>query len=311
MTTDGAAGNVGINTRSPSYKLDVSGTLGVAQTATFASNITQTGGTTTLAGLSVNTISTQSINTSSISSYFFQFQTGYISSLTVDNLAIGSNYGFVNMGDIIATSMSTILIQSLTVATSNIQSYTISPGLLTASNVSTNTIYANHYYGDGSSLSGITTGFIGTATSDLNMNAHYLKDNTGNLDLSGAAINLHTSSFQQYLNFVPVPQPVIQFGSWISGAANTDGTSGPITVPITNYNNTTYCIYITGQSFIFPQTNYTAVPFDGSNFNVYLSGGDTYGCNIFYWQTMGYYGASAGPAQGSGGGGGGGGGTGH
>ena len=114
---------------------------------------------------------------------------------------------------------------------------------------------------------------------------------------------MHTSSFQQYLNYVPVPQPVIQFGSWSAGAANTDGTGGPETIPITDYNNTTYCIYVTGK-YIATSAVYSAVPVDGSNFNVYFANGDPYGSNVFYWQTMGYYGASAGPGQGSGGGGG-------
>jgi hypothetical protein len=167
-------------------------TLGVAQTATFASNITQTGGTTVLTGLSVNTISTNFVVASNISSYSLSttlgyFSTissgafygkhigdgslltglpaagisaipqvlsslafytssissanitsaqGYISSLTVDYLAIGSNYGYVNMGDIIATSLSSIAIETQTLTTSNLKvgivsslSYIAFPGL--------------------------------------------------------------------------------------------------------------------------------------------------------------------------------------
>jgi len=128
--------------------------------------------------------------------------------------------------------------------------------------------------------------------------------NGSDLDLTATSINMHTSSIQQYLNFVPVAQPVIQFGSWSAGAADTNGTGGPYTVPITDYNNTTYCIYVTGKYTTISPV-YTAVPVDGSNFNVYFANGDPNGSNIFYWQTMGYYGASAGPGQGSGGGGGG------
>ena len=156
---------------------------------TASSNITQTGGTTTLAGLSVNTISTNfitasNISTNSLSTNFGFFSTistgtvygrhigdgslltnlpiagvtsilstqafftssistgnitsiqGYISSLTVDYLAIGSNVGFVNMGDIIATSLSSIAIESQTLTTSNLKvgvisslSYIAFPGL--------------------------------------------------------------------------------------------------------------------------------------------------------------------------------------
>jgi hypothetical protein len=281
------------------------GILQVGGILTAASNITQNAGTTTLTGLSVNTISTnfisacnistnsistnfgffstisagtlygkyvgdgslltnltvagvtsilstQAFYTSSISSSYITSQQGYISSLTVDNLAIGSNYGYVNMGDIVATSLSTI----------GIQAHTIFTDLITSA---------------------------GTT-----------------LDLSGASINMHTSSIQQYLNFVPCPQPVIQFGSWSAPAAASDGTNNasPETISITSYGNTNYCIYITGKDSTYHPT-YTAVPINANSFYVYYGNGNQYGSNVFYWQTMGYYGASAGPVQGSGGGGGG------
>ena len=286
------------------------GILQVGGILTAASNITQNAGTTTLTGLSVNTISTnfisacnistnsistnfgffstisagtlygkyvgdgslltnltvagvtsilstQAFYTSSISSSYITSQQGYISSLTVDNLAIGSNYGYVNMGDIVATSLSTI----------GIQAHTIFTDLITSA---------------------------GTT-----------------LDLSGASINMHTSSIQQYLNFVPCPQPVIQFGSWSGPSAGSEGTwSSSETITITNYNNTNYCIYITGKNNSSLSPSYTAVPINGYSFSVYIGGGHQTNSNVFYWQTMGYYGASAGPVQGSGGGGGGGTGTG-
>ena len=144
------------------------------------------------------------------------------------------------------------------------------------------------------------------STNLISTNTIYTSSINGNdLDFSGTSINMHTSSFQQYLNYVPVPQPVIQFGSWSADAADTSGIGGPYTVPITDYNNTNYCIYVTGK-YTTISPSYTAVPVDGSNFNVYFANGDPYGSNVFYWQTMGYYGASAGPGQGSGGGGGGG-----
>ena len=282
------------------------GTLQVGGILTALSNIIQNAGTTTLTGLSVNTISTnfisacnistnsisttfgffstisagtvygkhvgdgslltnltvagvtsilstQAFYTSSISSSYITSQQGYISSLTVDNLAIGSNYGYVNMGDIVATSLSTIAIQAQTIFTDLITS-------------------------------------AGTT-----------------LDLSGASINMHTSSIQQYLNFVPCPQPVIQFGSWSAPAAGSDGTNiaSPETISITSYGNTNYCIYITGKDSSYYPT-YTGVPINSNSFYVYYSNGNsnTGASNVFYWQTMGYYGASAGPVQGGGGGGG-------
>jgi hypothetical protein len=151
--------------------------FGSALTAT--SNITQTGGTTVLAGLSVATISTSflrasNISTNSMSTNFGFFSTistgsvygrhigdgslltnlpiagitstlstqafftssistanitsiqGYISSLTVDYLAIGSNYGYVNLGDVIATSLSSIAVETQTLTTSNLKVGTVS-----------------------------------------------------------------------------------------------------------------------------------------------------------------------------------------
>jgi hypothetical protein len=44
----------------------------------------------------------------------------------VDYLAIGSNFGYVNMGDVIATSLSSIAIESQTLTTSNLKVGTVS-----------------------------------------------------------------------------------------------------------------------------------------------------------------------------------------
>ena len=66
-----------------------------------------------------------SLNTSSISTFSFTGTTGFISSLTVNALFIGSNQGFVNMGDVIATSLSSLVIYTGSIfATSNQASIT-------------------------------------------------------------------------------------------------------------------------------------------------------------------------------------------
>jgi len=70
----------------------------------------------TVAGItfsgSTNTLSAARIFTSSINAAFVTGTQGYISSLVVDSLAIGSNSGFINMGDIITTSHSTLQINT-------------------------------------------------------------------------------------------------------------------------------------------------------------------------------------------------------
>jgi hypothetical protein len=66
-----------------------------------------------------------SLNTSSISTFSFTGTTAFISSLTVNALFIGSNQGFVNMGDVIATSLSSLVIYTGSAfATSNQASIT-------------------------------------------------------------------------------------------------------------------------------------------------------------------------------------------
>ena len=70
----------------------------------------------TVTGITVN-ISTRTLSagTATVSSLSVQYITGipgYISSLVVDSLAIGSNSGFINMGDIITTSISSLQINT-------------------------------------------------------------------------------------------------------------------------------------------------------------------------------------------------------
>ena len=57
-------------------------------------------------------LSSASITTSSLAAQFVTATQGYISSLIVDSLAIGSNSGFINMGDIITTSHSSLQINT-------------------------------------------------------------------------------------------------------------------------------------------------------------------------------------------------------
>ena len=61
---------------------------------------------------STNTLSSARIFTSSLTAAFVTGSQGYISSLVVDSLAIGSNSGFINMGDIITTSHSSLQINT-------------------------------------------------------------------------------------------------------------------------------------------------------------------------------------------------------
>ena len=83
-----------------------------------------------------NTLSTQAFFTSSISSANITSAQGYISSLIVDVLSFGLSNSYISMGDVIATSMSTIQTFTSSLLTINLQvgnvsslSYIAFPGL--------------------------------------------------------------------------------------------------------------------------------------------------------------------------------------
>ena len=111
-------------------------TLGVAQTATFASNITQTGGTTTLTGLSVNTISTNFISACNISSYSISTTLGYFSTISsasvygkffgdgsaLTGISAGGGGGTLSTFTTMAVQYSTINLSSLFLMKANISS---------------------------------------------------------------------------------------------------------------------------------------------------------------------------------------------
>jgi hypothetical protein len=80
----------------------------------------------------------------------------YISSLQVNSLYIGNDTGYINMGDLIATSLSTSLVTTGNVIaqTASIASLSTNYGFF--STLSAGTIYAK-FVGDGSLLTGIIT----------------------------------------------------------------------------------------------------------------------------------------------------------
>jgi hypothetical protein len=81
----------------------------------------------------------------------------YISSLTVDNLTIGNDNGFINMGDIIAGSLSTVLVTAANIVAINISTVSMSTNYGFFSTISAGTVYGK-FVGDGSELTGITGG---------------------------------------------------------------------------------------------------------------------------------------------------------
>ena len=86
---------------------------------------TGSGSGTTFVGSTIY-VSAATIQASTLSSLTFQANTGYVSSLTVDSLQIGSNAAFISLGDSIATSLSTIVVRSGVVNASQLNASTIS-----------------------------------------------------------------------------------------------------------------------------------------------------------------------------------------
>jgi hypothetical protein len=118
-------------------------------------------------GISTNTGFASSFNinrlttstTTSLLGSFSSISAGqaYISSLTVDSLFIGNDIGFTNMGDIIATSLSTLQVTTGNLNAINISATRISTSHGFFSTISAGTIYAK-FVGDGSGLTGIASG---------------------------------------------------------------------------------------------------------------------------------------------------------
>ena len=71
-------------------------------------------------------VSAATVQASTLSSLTLQVNTGYVSSLTVDSLQIGSNSAYISLGDSIATSLSTILVKSGVVNATSLNASTIS-----------------------------------------------------------------------------------------------------------------------------------------------------------------------------------------
>jgi hypothetical protein len=148
----------------------VGGSGGISIVPPILSTTLLSTGILTASNISVTTISTNAgsassfyinkLTTSTVSALLGSFSSlsvsqVYISSLTVDNLTIGSDNGYINMGDVIAASISTILVTTGNLAAVNISTTTLSTNYGFFSTISAGTVYGK-FVGDGSGLTGIT-----------------------------------------------------------------------------------------------------------------------------------------------------------
>ena len=100
------------------------------------------------------------LTTSTVSALLGSFSTlsvsqVYISSLTVDNLTIGNDNGYINMGDVIAASLSTGTVTAANIVAINISTTSMSTNYGFFSTISAGTVYGK-FVGDGSGLTGVS-----------------------------------------------------------------------------------------------------------------------------------------------------------
>jgi hypothetical protein len=153
------------------------GTLGVGGILTAASNITQTAGTTVLAGLSVNTISTNTINGNMGSFTGISTNTISTNSILADNISsysiVAENGTFSTFGSLFSYSetaiaqqayMSSLFIDTILtlddlefITMGNVVTNSISTQQIYVSSISSGSVYGK-FFGDGSSLTGLAGG---------------------------------------------------------------------------------------------------------------------------------------------------------
>ena len=144
------------------------GTLGLGGILTTVSNITQTGGTTTLAGLSVNTISTNQVNSSNICNAGFLSNNGVFSNITAGAFFQNtSNTGTLGLGGILTT----------------VSNITQTGGTTTLAGLSVNTISTNQV----NSSNICNAGFLSNNGVFSNLTAGAFFQNTSNTGTLGVA----------------------------------------------------------------------------------------------------------------------------
>jgi hypothetical protein len=121
--------------------------LGQIYVSTVAAAVNQSNITSTVQGLgtvgyissfsSFSTLLGLSTSISTLTSQYLYGTQGFISSLTVNSLFLGSNSGFLDLGDVITASLSTIQINANVIYASSVQAFHISGATTTLNLVST------------------------------------------------------------------------------------------------------------------------------------------------------------------------------
>ena len=129
---------------------------------------------------------------------------GYISSLVVDSFTIGFSTGYISMTDVVATSLSSVLINT---------------GNLTAITISSAGIYGK-FYGDGSALTGVSGGGGGAFSIPI-----FVSTNTLSTNLITAS-NISTNAISTNQAFITLLSSPAIYGTFYGDGTNLTGVSG-------------------------------------------------------------------------------------
>jgi hypothetical protein len=136
------------------------------------------------------------LNVSSLSTFSFTGTTAFISSLTVNGLFIGSNQGFVNMGDVIATSLSSLVVYTGSAFATSNQATIVSAQQLNVSSITGITFLSQTALT--STVIGLgTTGYISSSqllSTSLGL-SQYISSFIDPTELTSTVVGLGTQGF--------------------------------------------------------------------------------------------------------------------
>lgn len=192
---------------------------------------------------------TLQIGTSSISSSYITSVQGYVSSLTVDSLAVGSNAGYTTMGDVIVTFLSTPVLMAgqTTGSQMTVSSYTANVGFLSSFRsiiASTGQLITSSLSVSGGipnmTVSALIASSI-TTTGSVGINSNtpqYTLDVNGSVNASTLLVNGATRTPQFSLDVNGTSRAAIFYSSVTAG--------GTLTLTLSNYFGVYYNITASG-----------------------------------------------------------------
>jgi hypothetical protein len=213
------------------YLSSTTGFISTANLATLVSTTylaTQLGSTVRGLGTAgyLSSINYSTVAISSLSVQYINSVQGYISSLTVDSLFLGSNNAFFDMGDVIATSISTIQLNVGTEYATTISAQQLYVSSIQATNIIGALVTANLT----STVIGLgTAGYLSSALTNVGGYGLVSTANLANLVSTANLANLVSTA--NLANLVSTTYFATQLGSTVVGL----GTAGYLSTQISSF----------------------------------------------------------------------------